>query len=101
MYAAKGEYAKADEQNGIFVRSLDKRVPSYHHDVYAIACVYAMIGKTDEAVKWLRESAATGFPSYSAFERDRFLDRIRQSPQFIQFMADMKQLYEKRRAEFR
>jgi TolB-like protein/Tfp pilus assembly protein PilF len=100
LFAAKGEHAKAEEQNQIFIRSLDKRVPSYHHDVYAVATVYSMIGKTDEAMKWLRESAATGFSAYPAFERDRFLDRIRQTPEFIKFMSEMKQLYDRRRAEF-
>jgi TolB-like protein len=100
LYAVKGENPKAEEQNLIFIRSLDKRVPSYHHDVYSVATVYAVMGKTDEAIKWLRESAATGFSSYTTFERDRFLDKIRQAPEFIQFMAEMKQLYEKRRDEF-
>ena len=59
-----------------------------------------MIGKTDEAMKWLRETVATGLAIYPAFERDRFLDRIRQAPEFMQFMAEMKQLYDKRRSEF-
>jgi tetratricopeptide (TPR) repeat protein len=101
LYAAKGEHAKAEAQNQIFIKSLDKRVPSYHHDVYAIATVYAKMGRTSEAIKWLRETADTGFSSYTTFERDPFLDRIRQTPEFIQFMAEMKQLYDKRRAEFR
>ena len=100
LFAAKGDNARAEEQNQIFIKSLDKRVPSYHHDVYAVATVYAVMGKTSEAVKWLRESAETGFSSYTTFERDPFLDRIRNTPEFIAFMAEMKQLYDKRRSEF-
>ena len=101
LYAAKGEYTKANQLTGIFVKSLDQRVPSYHHDIYAIACVYAMTGKTDEAMKWLRETASTGFSSYPTLDRDPFLDVIRQTPEFVQFMAEMKELYERRRNEFK
>jgi hypothetical protein len=62
--------------------------------------VYALAGKSREAVKWLNETANTGFPNYPLFERDHFLDRIRTTPEFIQFMANQKAQWEKRRAEF-
>jgi len=41
--------------------------------------------KTNEAVKWLKETAATGFPCYPLFDRDVYLKPIRQAPQFITF----------------
>jgi len=47
-----------------------------------------------------KETAATGFPNYPFFARDPFLDRIRQSPEFIQFMAEQKAQWEKYRQEF-
>jgi TolB-like protein/Tfp pilus assembly protein PilF len=72
----------------------------YHHATYDAACVYALVGKSEEAVKWLRETAATGFPSYPLFERDPFLNRIRQTPEFIQFMAEMKTQFERYKREF-
>ena len=67
---------------------------AYHHITYDIACVYALAGKTDEAVKWLRTTAETGMPNYPLFARDPHLHRIRQAPAFVQFMADLKLRWE-------
>ena len=61
-----------------------------HHAAYFAACASARMRKTVEAVRWLREAAATGFPCYSLFARDPNLDPIRQEPLFHAFMADMK-----------
>jgi eukaryotic-like serine/threonine-protein kinase len=74
--------------------------PFYHHAAYDIACIYALEGKRVEAVKWLREAAATGFQCYHRFERDPWLDRIRQAPEFAQFMDEMKAQHERYRREF-
>lgn len=41
-----------------------------------------------------RIQADTGFPNYTLLERDHYLGRIRQSPDFIQFIAEMKALNE-------
>ncbi|HEU0004971.1 MAG TPA: hypothetical protein VFS12_03175, partial [Terriglobia bacterium] len=74
--------------------------PYYHHAAYAIACIYALEGKSVEAVKWLREATVTGFRCYPLFERDAYFNRIRQVPEFVQFMAEMKAQHEKYRREF-
>jgi hypothetical protein len=74
--------------------------PQYHHLAYDIACVYAMQAKSVEAVKWLRESAVTGYHLYPRYTRDVRLDRIRQSPEFIQFVAEMKAENDRYRREF-
>ena len=73
----------------------------YHHNAYEIARVYALAGKSQEAIKWLRETAETGLPCYPLFERDPYLNRIRQAPEFIQFMSEMKAQVEKYKLEFR
>ncbi|MGH9968891.1 MAG: protein kinase domain-containing protein [Pyrinomonadaceae bacterium] len=72
----------------------------YHHNTYEIARVYALAGKRQAAIKWLRETAATGLPCYPLFERDPYLNRIRQAPEFIQFMSEMKAQVEKYKREF-
>jgi tetratricopeptide (TPR) repeat protein len=73
----------------------------YHHNAYEIARVYALAGKSQEAIKWLREAAATGLPCYPLFERDPYLNRIRQAPEFTQFMSETKAQLEKYKLEFR
>jgi hypothetical protein len=65
-----------------------------------LACIYALEGKSDEAVKWLRETADKGFPCHPLFERDAYLSRIRQAPEFIKFMSEMKTQNEMYRREF-
>jgi hypothetical protein len=74
---------------------------THHHAAHDIACIYALEGKSEEAVKWLREAAATGYPNYPLFERDPYLNRIRQTPEFEQFMAEMKVQFEKYKREFK
>jgi hypothetical protein len=73
---------------------------TYHHAAYDIACIYALEGKSSEAVKWLREAAATGFPSYPLFERDAYLNRIRQAPNFVRLLTKMRTQFEKYEHEF-
>jgi len=74
--------------------------PFYHHDAYMIACIYAAGGKSTEAVKWLREAVATGMSAYPLFERSTLLDRVRQAPEFVQFMTELKATTERYRREF-
>jgi eukaryotic-like serine/threonine-protein kinase len=73
---------------------------AYHHIIYNIACVYALDGKTDEAVKWLRTTAETGMPNYPRFARDPHLDRIRKDTAFIQFMTELKSKWDGYKQEF-
>ena len=45
-----------------------------HHAAYFAGCALARMRSAAEAVQWLREAAATGFPCYSLFARDPNLD---------------------------
>jgi eukaryotic-like serine/threonine-protein kinase len=73
---------------------------AYHHVTYDIACAYALEGKVDEAVKWLRVTAETGMPNYPLFARDKNLDRIRQQESFLKYMAELKPRWESYKREF-
>lgn len=73
---------------------------SYHHITYNIASIYALEGKKDEAIKWLKATAETGMPNYPLFARDPHLDRIRNEPAFIRFMTDLKTRWEGYRRAF-
>ena len=74
--------------------------PYYHHTAYFVACIYAAEANSAEAVKWLREAAATGFLVYPLFERDALLDKIRKAPEFVQFMTELKSTVDGYRREF-
>lgn len=77
-----------------------RRDKAYHHYTYNNARVYALAGKGDEALKWLRITADEGFPCYTLFERDPFLDQIRKDPALVKFMGEMKSLWEGYRSKF-
>jgi hypothetical protein len=72
-----------------------------HHAAYFAGCAWARMANAQEAVRWLREAAETGFPCYPLFARDPNLDPIRQDPRFQTFLVDMqKQTESLRRALF-
>jgi serine/threonine protein kinase len=100
FFALKGDFRSAEAEIPEVLNRHPIKGPVYHHATYDIACVYALAGKTDEAVKWLKETAATGFPCYPLFARDPFLNRIRQSPAFVTFMNELKAKWEAYRKEF-
>jgi TolB-like protein len=100
LLAARGDFAAAEAEIPAVLAKHPFKGPLYHHATYDIACVYAMQGKSAEAVKWLRESAVYGYHLYPRYTRDPFLDRIRQAPEFIQFVAAMKAENERYRREF-
>jgi len=74
---------------------------AYHHTAYNIACTYAVLGDASSAVKWLKETADFGMPNYTLFSRDPHLDKIRNDPGFVRFMAELKTRFEKYAQEFR
>ena len=101
LHALKGDLAAAESE----VEAIRGELPQtkslqYHHVTYDIACVYALMGRSEEAVKWLRETVDTGFPSYTLFQRDRFLDPIRKTPEFSEFMEQMRTRFEHYRTAF-
>lgn len=100
LLAARGAFPAAEAEIPAILARHALKDPLYHHATYDIACVYAMEGKSAEAVKWLRESAVNGYHLYPRYTRDPFLDRIRQSPEFIQFVAAMKAENDRYRREF-
>jgi len=100
LLALKGDFRAAEAAIPSILSRHPVKDPYYHHAAYDIACIYALEGKSVEAVKWLREAAATGLSVYPLFERDAYLNRIRQAPEFIQFMAEMKAQNERYRREF-
>jgi TolB-like protein/DNA-binding winged helix-turn-helix (wHTH) protein len=100
LSALKGDFRTAEAEIPSILNRVNPQAFNYHHVTYYIACIYALTGKSDEAVKWLRKTAAEGFPSYTLFERDAYLNRIRQTPEFIRLMEEMKAQNERFKTEF-
>ena len=72
----------------------------FHHTAYHIACAYALMNKPEPAIRWLDAAAQDGFPCYPLFQRDSNLDKLREDPRFMSFMARTKQQWESYRSLF-
>ena len=58
-----------------------------HHVAYSLGAAYAQLGDIDEAERWLRTAANTGFPCLTFFERDPLLDPLRRRAEFMTLLA--------------
>jgi hypothetical protein len=99
LLALQGKHREAEAAVPSILKR-ERRYRGYHHGTYMIARIYALGGKSEEAVKWLRVTVKEGFPCYPLFAQDSFLDRIRKNPEFIKFMGEMKARWERYQREF-
>ena len=100
LRSLKGDFSEALRGLPEVIAKVPVHDQTRHHKTYDVACIYAIAGRSAEAVKWLKETANSGFPNYPLFERDPYLNRVRKSKEFIQFMAEEKANWEKLRDEF-
>ena len=90
LLALQGNHDEAQAAGLMFIENVRKN-RGYHHYAYNIARVYALDGKSEQAIKWLRVTVTEGFPCYPLFERDPYLDPIRNTPEFARFLGEMKE----------
>jgi len=97
--ALKGNFHKAELEAIESVAKVEPYDQVRHHLTYNAACVYALAGDGPEAVKWLKDTATDGFPDYPLFAGDPYLDRIRRTAEFSQFISEQKEQYDRFRQE--
>jgi TolB-like protein len=100
LFALSGNYRAAENEIPGILDSHPVQNPTYHHATFDIATIYALEGKGAEAVKWLRKTAEGGYPCYPRFQHDAYFDRIKQTPEYVQFIAEMKSEWETYETEF-
>jgi DNA-binding winged helix-turn-helix (wHTH) protein/tetratricopeptide (TPR) repeat protein len=61
-----------------------------HHVAYTLGAAYAQLGDFDEAERWLRTAADTGFPCLTFFERDPLLEPLRRRAEFTTLLAHVR-----------
>jgi TolB-like protein/DNA-binding SARP family transcriptional activator len=99
LAASEGDSQRAEEKISLATTKQQASV-SFRYAAYTIGAAYAVMGRPDAAVHWLRRAAEEGFPCYPLFARDPALDGIRDDPGFIAFLADLREEYEGYRAAF-
>jgi DNA-binding winged helix-turn-helix (wHTH) protein/tetratricopeptide (TPR) repeat protein len=83
VLAAEGDVAAARLQ----VERVLTREYRDHHVAYSLGAAYSQFGDTDQAVRWLRVAADTGFPCLPWFERDPLLEPLRRLPEFADLLT--------------
>jgi adenylate cyclase len=94
--AARGEHARARELADIVTAG------SYmdHHVAYSLGAAYAQLDQHDDAMRWLRHAADTGFPCYPWYVRDPLLQRLKDHPEFQRFLGELRESWEAAHARY-
>jgi hypothetical protein len=67
--ARRGQADEADRQIALTIRN-QKAFGHYHHAQYDVACIHALLGRTDRALEWLHDGAHFPRPLRRFFEQD-------------------------------
>jgi serine/threonine protein kinase/Flp pilus assembly protein TadD len=96
LYASRGQKEKID------ARPLQYR-PDQIIDgdaAYWLGGIYALLGDREQALDWLKRTAALGDVNYPWFERDKNYDSLRSDPEYQSIMAGVRQRWETYKKEF-
>jgi eukaryotic-like serine/threonine-protein kinase len=89
LFAKRGDAKKAEAAARRTAR--DKRQFTYsHHAAHTVAAAYAILGKTDSALTWVRRASETGFPNYPVFRDDPYLKSLHELPEYRRFLSALK-----------
>jgi TolB-like protein/Flp pilus assembly protein TadD len=94
--AARGERTQAEE----LLHTITTGVYMDHHVAYSLGVAYAQLGQRDEALRWLRNAADTGFPCYPWYERDSLLQPLHGDSEFQHFMEDLRKTWDVAKARY-
>jgi TolB-like protein/Flp pilus assembly protein TadD len=84
--AARGERARASD----LVGELSAGPFMDHHVANGLGNAYAQLGRPDEALRWLRQAADSGFPCLRWYDRDPLLAPIRETPEFAAWLGELR-----------
>ena len=99
MHAKAGRQRNAEEAIATAIK-LGRNFGHFHHTAYNVASAYALLGRHDEAIRFLEDAANNGFPCYPLFARDAQLDALRTDPRFIALMARLERDWKERKLKF-
>ena len=98
IVAFEGNFKRAEELADEAASS-KRSVLHLHHTYHTAAEVYALIGKSDKSIHELKRAAEIGLPNHRAFENDAHLRSIRNHPDFLALMRDLRRDHELLRHE--
>jgi len=99
LWAKRGESGKAEELAHRALRG-GKPLLHTHHMFHTTAAAHALLGNPARAIALLRKASGTGLPNYPVFREDPHLHSLRERPDFLSLMAELKREWESYRREF-
>jgi tetratricopeptide (TPR) repeat protein len=84
-YAVEGDGGAAEQKAQIALAGR-AAFGHAHHIEYNVGVAYALLGEHDIAVEWLSQAAVNGFPCLPYYERDDFLQDLRDHPDFRELL---------------
>lgn len=99
LWAKRGEIGKAKELARRALRG-GKTLLHTHHMFHTAAAVDALLGKPARAIALLCKARGTGLPNYPVFREDPHFHSLRERPEFLSLMAELKREWEGYRQEF-
>ena len=93
LLADAGRRREAEEQIRMAIEGGQGK-SHFHHAEFSIACAYALMGRKQQAMEWLENTAEHGMPCYPLFNTEPALNSLRSDPQFRAFMEKMKKQWE-------
>jgi eukaryotic-like serine/threonine-protein kinase len=99
LWAKRGEIGKAEQLAHGALRGAKPLLHS-HHLFHTAAAVHALLGNPARAIALLRKASGTGLPNYPVFRDDPHFHSLRERPEFLSLMAELKREWEGYRQEF-
>jgi adenylate cyclase len=99
LWAKRGESQRAEgflERAGGYRPSLMHS----HHALHWAAAAQAVLGREEEAIRMLREAAATGLPNFPAFRDDPHFAACRDAPEMTALLSNLEGEWKSFRREF-
>ena len=97
LFAKRGDPRRAESDIEAAVTKGEGFI-HFHHAAFSIATAYALLHRPGPAVRFLRQAAADGLPCYPCFANDPYLINLRDDPEFVTFMRELKVQWERYRA---
>lgn len=94
IFAKEGHAAEA-QRSIARAEEIGRDFGHFHHTAYNIASAYAMLGKPDDAIRYLDMAADDGFPCYPLFANDDSFKSMRGDSRFVALLARMKQQWDR------
>jgi len=90
LAAHEGDYKRAEQLADEACSENGKSMTHTHHTWHCAAGVYALCGKPEKAIPQLRRCAAMGLPNYRLFGTDPHLEALRNHPEFMALLSDLR-----------